>query len=271
MRVLPHEIEFAKYLLDVGNGTINDTDNNIQLPHHCILPSNECIVQNIFGKLIKDKKFDEISHCAILSARNADVDDMNNKITDLLDKTTEHIYTGIDSTESCENGKMGEVLLLEYRNSLNPPNFPPHKLRLRKFCIIMLIRNINLSEGLCNGTRLQVIDFSNHLLKCKILTGDKRNNIVFINRITLYCENQYPFTFKRRQFPIRLAFAITINKSQGQTLAKIRIDLRRDVFNRGQLYVAMSRVRSWDSLKIYLGNQRQTLNVKNYVYTELYQ
>ncbi|XP_058793045.1 uncharacterized protein LOC131665274 [Phymastichus coffea] len=239
MRVWPHELAFAKYLLDVGNGTVNDQDNNIQLPPNYILPADEY--------------------------------EMNNKITDLLDKSGEHIYTGIDSTENCDNGNLEEVLLQEYLNTLNPPNFPPHKLRLRKFCIVMLIRNISLSDGLCNGTRLQVLDFSNHLLKCKILTGDQRNNIVFLNRITLYCENKYPFTFKRRQFPIKLAFAIIINKSQGQTLEKIGIDLRRDVFNHGQLYVAMSRVRSWDSLTIYLGNQRQTSIVKNYVYTELYQ
>ncbi|XP_058789934.1 ATP-dependent DNA helicase pif1-like [Phymastichus coffea] len=272
MRALPHEIEFTKYLLDVGNGKLNDEHDNLQLPEHCILPPNECIVQNTFGALIKNKKFDDLSHCVILSARNVDVDDMNNKITDLLDKTTERIYTGTDSTENCDNGNMDhEVLLPEYLISLNPPNFPPHKLRLRKFCIVMLIRNISLSEGLCNRTRLQIIDFSNHLLKCRILTGSKRNNIILLNRITLYCDNQYPFIFKRKQFPVRLAFAMTINKAQGQTLAQIGIDLRRDVFNHGQLYVAMSRVRSWDSLKIYLGNQRQTLVVKNYIYTELYQ
>ncbi|XP_058789693.1 uncharacterized protein LOC131663348 [Phymastichus coffea] len=144
MRVLPHEIEFAKYLLDVGNGTLNDQDNNIELPQHCILPGNECIVQNIFGTLITNKKFDEISNCAILSTRNADVDDMNDRITNLLDKNSEHIYTGIDSTENCDNGEMGDILLPEYLNSLNPPNFPPHILRLRRFCIVMkTLKNLN--------------------------------------------------------------------------------------------------------------------------------
>ncbi|EFN60707.1 Uncharacterized ATP-dependent helicase YHR031C, partial [Camponotus floridanus] len=81
---------------------------------------------------------------------------------------------------------------------------------------------------------------------------------------TLYCENIYPFIFKRRQFPIKLA--MTINKSQGQTFDKVGIDLRKDVFNHGQLYVVFSRVRTWQALKIYLGGQRDNKKVKNYVY-----
>ena len=270
MRVLQEEIEFAKFLLDVGDGTFNDQNDCIELLEHCILSKNECIVQKVYGKLMEQKKFDGMSQCAILSARNVDVDEINEQVTNLLDENTERIYTAIDSIKNCDNGEMGKVLLPEYLNSLNPSSLPPYKLRLRKYCIVMLIRNISLNEGLCNGTRLQIVDFSNRLSKCKVLTGDKRRSIVFLNRITLYSENEYPFVFGRRQFPIKLAFAMTINKAQGQTFRKIGIDLRRDVFNHGQLYVALSRVRSWNSLKIYLGNQRSNRFVKNYVYKELY-
>ena len=72
---------------------------------------------------------------------------------------------------------------------------------------------------------------------------------------------------------MKLAFAVTINKSQGQTFNQIGIDLRRDVFNHGQLlvYVAFSRVPSWESLHVYLGDQRKNMTVKNPVYKELYQ
>ena len=61
-----------------------------------------------------------------------------------------------------------------------------------------------------------------------------------------------------------------INKSQGQTFENVGIDLRKDFFNHGQLYVALFRVRSWKSVRFYLGNQRTNNTVKNYVYTELY-
>ncbi|XP_014213608.1 uncharacterized protein LOC106643121 [Copidosoma floridanum] len=270
MRVLPQELEFAKFLLDVGNGILNNHNDNTILPCTSILAINECIVDHVLGKLIRENKFEEMSNCAILSARNVDFNDINEQVTDLLEKTYERIYTGIDSTENCDNGKLDSGSLLpEYLNSLNPSSLPPYKLRLRKNCIVMLIRNISVNEGLCNGTRLQIIDFSNHLLKCKVLTGDKLNNVVFLNHIILYCENEYPFTIKRRQFPVMLASAMTINKSQGQTFNKIGIDLRIDVFNHGQLYVSMSRVRSWYSLKIFLGHEKDRTTVKNFVFKEL--
>ncbi|XP_058808593.1 ATP-dependent DNA helicase PIF1-like [Phymastichus coffea] len=210
-----------------------------------------------------------MSKCAILSARNIDVDEINKQITNLLNNDCERIYTVVDSVVH-NNGGIDDVILPEHLNHLNPPSLPPHELRLRKNCIIMLIRNISINEGLCNGTRLQIIDLSNHLIKCIILTGDRANQIVFLKRITLYSENDYPFTFKRRQFPVKLAFAMTINKAQGQTFKNTGIDLRRDVFNHGQLYVVMSRVRSWNSVKVYLGNQIQRRKVKNWVYKELY-
>ncbi|XP_044005514.1 uncharacterized protein LOC122850427 [Aphidius gifuensis] len=177
MRTLPEESEFAKYILDVGNGTLNDNNDNLVIPKECLANRNDDIVEKNF--------------------------------------------TAIDSTENCDNGELNNYILPEYLNTLNPPNFPPYELKMRLYCIVMLLRNISQSEGLCNGTRLQVLSMSNNLLKCRILTGDKENDIVFIHRITLYCEDVYPFTFKRRQFPIKIAFGMTINKCQGQTFEMI--------------------------------------------------
>ncbi|XP_063981041.1 ATP-dependent DNA helicase PIF1-like [Diachasmimorpha longicaudata] len=219
----------------------------------------------MFKNLILEQKYGDLSKIAVLSARNVDVEEINNNNTPPIllvstcsfihHKTTERIYTSINSIENCDNGDIADSILPEYLNTLNPPNLPPHELRLRNNCIIMLIRNLRVNEGLFNGTRLQVLELANNLLRCRILTGEKAGDIVFIHRITLFCEDTYPFTFKRRQFPIKLAFAMTINKN---------------VFNHGQLYVAFSRVRSWDSLIIFLGDQRENNVIKNYVYSELY-
>jgi len=60
-----------------------------------------------------------------------------------------------------------------------------------------------------------------------------------------------------------------INKSQSQIFVRVKIDLRKDAFNHGQLYVVFSRVRTWKAIKIYLGNQRNYKQVINYVHKEI--
>ena len=134
----------------------------------------------------------------------------------------------------------------------------------------MLLRNINPRQGLCNGTRLiydRCID--NKLLQCRIV---ETGRIVLIPRITFIPKlNEYPFEWQRRQFPVRIAFAITINKSQGQTLKHAGIWLRSQVFTHGQLYVACSRVSSPENLQFALMSEPNELKYKaaNIVFKEV--
>ena len=76
---------------------------------------------------------------------------------------------------------------------------------------------------------------------------------------------------KRKQFPVRPAFDITANKAQGQTLKKIGIFLQQPFFSHGQLYVAMSRVGSRDSLRIFLSRDSpdDVVHTHNVVYPEV--
>jgi ATP-dependent DNA helicase PIF1 len=85
--------------------------------------------------------------------------------------------------------------------------------------------------------------------------------------------SQVGFRFQRRQFPIVVSFAMTINKSQGQTLARVGLLLTRHVFSHGQLYVALSQVKSRNGLKILIvdDNGHLTSSTKNVVYHEVLQ
>ena len=76
-----------------------------------------------------------------------------------------------------------------------------------------------------------------------------------------------PFRISRIQFPVRLAFAMTINKSQGQTLDRVGLFIPNGVFGHGQLYVAFSRVRSSDHIRVFLSDSsNETANI---VYAEM--
>ena len=137
----------------------------------------------------------------------------------------------------------------DYLNTLTPNGFPRHFLKLKPGMPVMLLRNISPKEKLCNGTRLIFREcINNKLLKCELMEDGKE---VLIPRITLHSDNtNSPFEWSRRQFPIRISFAMTINKSQGQTLDMVGIWLRLPAFAHGQFYVSISRTGDPSTLKI---------------------
>ena len=107
-------------------------------------------------------------------------------------------------------------------------------------CPLILLRNLCDRDGLVNGTRLRLIRIHPHILEVMITSGSHAGEISLIPRITLLTNNSKDshYNLRRRQFPVRLSFAMTINKSQGQTINRVSIVLLTPVFTHGQLYVA---------------------------------
>lgn len=140
----------------------------------------------------------------------------------------------------------------------------------------MLFRNIRISGGMCNGTRMIVRDMRNHVIVLEGLMGNAKGKIIFLPKFVLKTDEDLPFQLVRVQFPIRLAFAMTVHKSQGQTFDKVRVYLACPAFSHGQLYVAFSRVRSRLNLKIQILNNYDQYNVgdrhitKNFVVRSIF-
>ena len=161
------------------------------------------------------------------------------------------VIPSIDSTVNIDDTLLHPV---EYINSLEDAGIPPHNLVLKKGAIVMCLRNLDINGGLANGTRLIVEEIINgRLLKCKIASGHKKGDIALIPRVRLEPadETPYGFAWQRVQFPVKLAFALTIHKSQGQTLQRVSVWLENDCFCHGQLYVAASRVENPDNIKFF--------------------
>ena len=133
----------------------------------------------------------------------------------------------------------------------------------------MLIRNIDVSRGLANGTRMQIIRFSKQHLICRILTGPNKGRIEFIHRINIEhgVNKRSPLKFRRLQFPVRVCFAMTVNKAQGQSLKRMGLNLElQQCFSHGQPYVALSRVSRMSGIRVFSPTSSAPNRILNIVY-----
>ena len=252
---------FAEYLLRVGNGTEEaDDQGNIRLPEDICVPSTgedddlEKLIDHVFPSLddnMSDPNY--MTSRAILSTTNDNVDKINIRMIERF-KGEEVIYHSFDSAEDDPYGYYAP----EFLNGLTPNGLPPHVLKLKLNCPVILLRNIDPANGLCNGTRLVVRGFERNAIDAEIVIGQHAGRRVFLPRIPL-CpsdNDMFPFKFKRKQFPIRLSFAMTINKAQGQTIPIVGVYLPNPVFSHGQLYVALSRATAKRNIKILIQKEK---------------
>ena len=102
---------------------------------------------------------------------------------------------------------------VELLNKLDASGMPPHVLTLQKGTPVILLRNLQPKHGLCNGTRLIVRSITDKVLDCEILSGPKAGNREFIPKVWLTpSDTGLNIAFKRYQFPVRVSYAMTINK-----------------------------------------------------------
>jgi hypothetical protein len=89
-----------------------------------------------------------------------------------------------------------------------------------------------MSGGLANGIRLIVVKLMQHIIDAEIVTGPDKGRRVFIPRLSITASDteRMPFTLRRRQFLLQPAFAMTINKAQGQTLQTVGVYMPKPVF-----------------------------------------
>ncbi|CAN0904886.1 ATP-dependent DNA helicase PIF1 [Linum grandiflorum] len=250
---------FSEWILALGDGKILTVkppscshSDWIKIPSLFLIPKTSdpiaSLVDRVYPQL--QTSYHNVAYIrtrAIVAPTNADVTKINDYILSQL--PGEHrIYLSSDTLTT--NGSNQAALELEYPteflNSLSFNGMPEHQLKFKQYTIVMLLRNLNPAAGLCNGTRILLTHLGANVIRGLIIGG---------------------------QYPIRLCYAMTINKSQGQTLEHIGVYLTTPVFGHGQLYVALSRVRSATGIHIVLpaDDAPAPETTRNIVYDEIFQ
>ncbi|XP_074299801.1 uncharacterized protein LOC141630968 [Silene latifolia] len=209
---------------------------------------------------------------AILAPTPTIVDSVNQYIMSLLPGKGK-VYRSCDQLQREENKT--ETRSIKFLNTLNCLGLPRNAIWLKVGAIVMLLKTIDHSVGMCHGTRLMVTDLGNHVIRATIISGSNIGGQVYIPRISMTpsSASNFPMKFERKQFPLAISFAMTIHKAQGQSLSHVGLYLPIPVFNHGQLYLAISRVNNKNGLKILICDQKGVISntTANVVFKEIFQ
>ncbi|XP_058756265.1 uncharacterized protein LOC131629500 [Vicia villosa] len=216
--------QFSDWLLRIGEGRIsepNDGTAEIDIPPDILITEFDDPIVAIVNTTYPDfiNNFQSVDYLKI------------NKAGEIRD------YYSANSVDKYEihDPIVVDILTPEFLSSLRTSGLPNHHLKLKVGTPIMLMRNKDQSEGLCNGTRLCITKMAAHVLEASIMGGKGLGNL-------------------------------------GQSLDNVGLYIPRDVFTHGQIYVALSRVTTKKGIKILIHDEEKKFKGKttNVVYKEVF-
>ncbi|KAL2581050.1 hypothetical protein AAZV13_15G161800 [Glycine max] len=169
---------FAKWILDIGDEIIDDENDGyatIQVPAHLLITQYDdpisAIVKSTFPDLDQHHNNPEFFKSkAILASTNETVKQINHYVLSFI--LGDHMeYLSSDSVDKLETSEDSyfQSITTEFLNSLNTSGLPTHSIKLKIGSPIMLLRNLNQNQGLCNGTRLVVTKMAKHVIAADII------------------------------------------------------------------------------------------------------
>ena len=276
--------KYAEMILSIGNGThipttfkdgyINDKKRasmTVELQQCRAILCIDDAIDFVFPKPFNPDVF---CKRAILCGTNDAVDEWNNRIQELNPNILQDPLASHDQLSESDDPHdiLKQMLTEDVLNNFNNNGVPPHLLQLKVNDICIVLRNLNKKEGLTNNTRVRILNITSKCIRIQTLSSNKRSFSIPRIRFKFRLPFGRSFQLVRTQFPLRLAYCMTINKSQGQEFDACLLDIRLPPFAHGHLYVALSRIRDYEHIAIFTNENNIFDNIvttENVVYPEL--
>jgi hypothetical protein len=265
LKQIQDQIKYGETLLSLGEAKESECDN---LDYHSYdedSATSRVSLKSIEFFLDKTQQNDALKYVfpnghdpntmhknVIIASTNEIVDDWN-KIVQNLNNNPSQQFVSHDYLCEVDDPRdvLKSMLTDDVLNRYTTNGVPPHILELKVGDICILLRSLSRKDKLATNTRVRILRLQRSCVYVQTLTPNPRCFAIPRIRFKFQLPWGKSYQMIRTQYPLRLSYAITVNKAQGQEYEKVLYDIRENAFSHGHTYVAFSRSKRFDTIRLY--------------------